>query len=280
MNVVQFSVEPLLRVAQAFPATPRIMAEVGRLLREPNVNLADITAQLKHDRALATRLLRVANSAAFAQSEHVASIDAAAVLIGLREMHRIVGAVAVDQFSLCNYPLYGFAGRRLRENALLVALLMEEFAAPAGQDPQVGYTTGLFRSLGKLALEKLAAEAEPIATFQADRDADLLQWEKHSLGITANEATAIILQQWHFPREIARAIAEHFQPESGSHLLAHLLNFAAGTADRLGYGLPGEKRYWLETEEAGRNAGADSRDRERHVERAFAEFDRLSRTIG
>ena len=99
MIEVRYSIENLLRVAQAFPATPRIMAELGRLLRNPNADLGDITAHLKHDTALAARLLRISNSAAFAPAEPVASIEDAAALIGLKEIHRLVGAVAIDQFS-------------------------------------------------------------------------------------------------------------------------------------------------------------------------------------
>ncbi len=280
MNVVQFSVEPLLRVAQAFPATPRIMVELGRLLRDPNVELADVTTPLKRDSALAARLLRVANSAAFAQSEHVASIENAAVLIGLQEIHRVVGAVAVDQFSHGQYPLYGFVGDRFRENALLVALLMEELALPAGVESQTAYTTGLFRALGKLALEKLADEGEPVAAFQSGHDTDLVHWERHSLGITANEATAIILQSWKFPREISHAIGEHFSPAGTEHPLSHLLNLAAGLADELGHGLPGEKPYWRGAEAGCGATGIAARALKRHVERATAAFERLSGAIG
>lgn len=276
MNVVQFSVEPLLRVAQAFPATPRIMVELEGLLRDPDAELADVTQPLKRDSALAARLLRVANSAAFAQSEQVASIENAAVLIGLQEIHRVVGAVAVDHFSHARYPLYGFAGDRFRDNSLLVALLMEELALPAGIESQAAYATGLFRAIGKLALEKLADEGEPVAAFAEDGGSELVHWERHSLGITANETTAIILQNWKFPRAISQAIGEHFSPAGSEHRLSHLLNLAAGLADELGHGLPGEKRYWRGAEAGCREAGIAARTLKRHVDRATAAFERLS----
>jgi HD-like signal output (HDOD) protein len=280
MNAVHYSVEDLLRVAQAFPATPRIMAELGRLLRNPNTDLEEITTHLKHDSALAARILRVANSVVFAQTEPVASIEAAATLIGFQEIHRLVGAVAIDQFSLCNYPLYGIPGRRLRENALIVALLMEELAVPACEEPHAAYTTGLFRSIGKLALEKLAAEVEPVPGFQASGATDLVVWERHTFGIASNDATAAILKQWKFPHEVLKAIAEHYYPAGRSHPLTHLLNLAAHMAEKLGYGLPGESGYWLDTEEVYRKSGVDPGDSKRHIDRAFVAFDRVSRAIG
>lgn len=278
--MVQYSVEPLLRVAQTFAATPRVMAELSLLLRDPNADLGEITTHLKRDSALAARLLRIANSAAFAQSGGVASIEDAAALIGYEKIHRLVGAVAVDQFSLCNFPLYVMAGRRVRENALFVALLMEELADPADESPQAGYTVGLFRSLGKLALEKLASEAAPAPSFRPDHDADLVQWEKHVFGISANEATAIILRHWHFPRGICEAIAEHFVSAGRTHKLTHLLNLAAGIADQLGYGLPGEKRYWIETEQSYQSCGIDSSTGQNYIDRATLAFEKLSRAVG
>jgi len=257
------------------------MAELGRLLRNPHADLKEITAHLKHDSALAARLLRIANSAAFAQSEPVASIEEAAALIGFQEIHRVVGAVAVDQFSLRNYPLYGIPGRRLRENSLFVALLMEQLALPAQEDPQAAYTIGLFRSIKKLALEQLAESSpEAVEAFAASGQADLLSWEKHVFGVISNDATAAILKQWHFPHEISKAIAEHYQAAGRNHPLTHLLNLAAHMADKLGYGLPGETSYWLDTDEVYRKSGLDPRQSKRHVDRAFIAFDRLSRALG
>lgn len=279
MSAVLFSVEDLLQVAQAFPATPRIMAELGRLLRNPHADLEEIAVHLKHDAALASRLLRIANSAAFAQAEPVASIEDAAALIGFQEIHRLVGAVAIDQLAGANCPLYGFTGRRLRENALIVALLMEELAGPADEDPRAAYTIGLFRSLGKLALETLASRVAELPPFDPAGPDDLVAWETRTFGLSSNEATAAILEQWHFPHEVSKAIAEHFAPAGRNHPFTHLLNLAAHLADKLGYGLPGETGYWLTTDEVYRKSGVDPRDSKRSVDRAFIAFDRLSRAL-
>ena len=280
MNVVEYSAEPLLRVAQAFAATPRVMAELGRLLRDPNADLDEITVHIKRDGVLAARLLRVANSAAFAHSGKVASIEEAAALVGFNEIHRLVGAVAVDQFSTFTFPLYGIASRRLRENALFGALLMEELATLAGESPQAAYAVGLFRGLGKIALEKLAVESAPVPSFAPGGDTELVQWEKQVFGITGNDATAIILRHWQYPPSVSQAIAEHFYPTPQSSRLTGLLNLAAGIADQLGYGLPGEKKYWSDTEAGYRNAGIDPSGSQPHLDRATKSFERLSRAIG
>lgn len=280
MNVIKYSVEPLLRVAQAFPATPRVMADLGRLLRDPGANLLEVTALLKQDTTLAARLLRIANSVALGQAQHVGAIEDAAALIGLREIHRLVGAVTVDQFAQANYPLYGFSGPRLRDNALFVALLMEELALGARLDPHVAYATGLFRSTGKLALEKLAGTNHDVKPFHDGPGVGLELWEKHSFGITSNEATAVILQQWRFPNEIAQAIGRHFAVSTSQLPLAWLLNLASRVADERGFGLAGEAGYWADPVEAQQRCGLDPQRHLHAVERAAQSYDRLTRAIG
>lgn len=280
MNEVRYSTVNLLRVAQSFPATPRIMAQLGPLLRDPNTALADVAVHLKHDSTLAARLLRIANSAAFAQSEPVASIEDAAALIGLRDVHRLIGAVAVDHFSLRHYPLYGFTGPHLRNNAIFVALLMEELAVPAREDPSAAYSAGLFRSIGKLALATIADEHAAVAPFRPTDTLTLIGWEKHTFGRASNQATAAILQEWHFPAAVTEAIAGHYVPVAASRPLAGLLNLAAQLADKRGHGLPGESAYWLEPAGLARTAGLNTRQIDRATDHAVIAFDRINRALG
>lgn len=279
MNAVRYGLLNLVRVAHAFPATPRIMVALGQLIRDSGVDLESVAGQLKHDSALAARLLRIANSAVFAPGEPVASIEAATALIGLEEVHRLVGAVAVDQFSLRHYPLFGFTGPQVRSNALLVALVMEELAVPLEIDPPTAYSAGLFRTLGKLVLAKIADEEAPAAPFQVDASLSLVGWERQTFGLTGAEATAAVLREWHFPPEVPSAITDHYTPASTSHPLAHLLNLAALLADNLGHGLPGEAAYWRYPTEYAHAAGVSPRDIQHATERAAHAFERINRAL-
>lgn len=280
MNAVSCSPVNLLRVAHSFPAAPRIMARLGPLLRDPGAALGEIAGHLKRDSALAARLLRIANSAAFAQGEPVAAIEDAAALVGLRDIHRLVGAVAVDHFSSRHYPLHGFSGPRLRDNALLAALLMEELAGPAEQDPAAAYSAGLFRSLGRLALARIADEHAPVAPFEPAGLTPLHLWEKDTFGLTGNQAAAAILREWKFPPAVVQAVEGHYDPAVPEHPLAMLLNLAAGLADQLGFGLPGEARYWREPAQAAEAAGFGAQHLGGVTARAVAAFDRINRALG
>jgi HD-like signal output (HDOD) protein len=279
MPAVMVAEEDLVKVAQTFPAGPRILGELGLKLRNPNTELWDIALVIKRDTSLSARIIRAANSVVFSPVEPVSSIEQAAGLMGFHEVHRIVGAVAAEQFQMATVPGYGVSGDRLRQNSLLVALLMEELAGVAGEEPREAYTIGLLRSLGKLALARLAGKQAGFTMFDPAQPGGLAAWEQAMFGMTGAAATATILTAWHFPHEIPKAIAEHTAPKGRNLPFTHLLHLAARLADQLGYGLPGENGFWTDTDEIYAKSGVDPRATKRPIDRAFAAFDRLTRAV-
>jgi HD-like signal output (HDOD) protein len=279
MGTVSITPESLLGIARSFPATPRILADLGVLLKNPNVELEDVARQLKRDPSLTARLIWLGNSAAFAQAEPVASVEVAVNLAGFQEVHRLVGVALLEQFGEEGLVAYGVPSRRLRENSLFTALLMEELAKPAGEDPRTAYTIGLLRSIGKLGLDRVARTHAPDARFAPEGEAlGLAFWERAVFGMTNGEAATTIMNSWRFPHETVKSIGEHYAP-AGRHLpLTHLLNLAANMADKIGYGLPGENCYWLDTDEVYRKAGVKIRDAKPFIDRAHLVFDRLLRS--
>lgn len=280
MNEVRYGIVNLLRVAQSFPAAARIMARLGELLRDPQLDVGDVAVHLKHDSTLAARLLRIANSAAFAPAEPVVAIEDATALIGLQAVHRLVGVVAVDHLSQHHYPLYGFTGQRVRDNAILTALLMEELAAVADADAAVAYTTGLFRSLGRLALARIADEHPATVAFSPGGMTPLAVWEKDTFGLTGNQATAAILREWRFPDVVVQAIEHHFDVVGSGQPHAAWLNLAARLASDLGFGLPGEAPCLIDPAPAADAAGVGRQQLGGVTSRAVAAFDRINRALG
>jgi HD-like signal output (HDOD) protein len=278
MCVVSISPERVLAIADTFPATRQILLQLGSLLQDPSVDLDRIVVPLKRDPSLTARLVRIANSAAYAQAEPVASVEDAAKLIGFREVHRLVGFALLDQFSDGGLVNYGVACRRFRENSLFTAILMEELAVGAKEDPGYCYTVGLLRSIGKVALDRLA-RGLPAGEIPAWSDETLAaDWENSVFGISSNEAAVHILKAWRFPAELIAAISGHYSPNDREQPMTHLLHLAAGMADLLGHGLPGESRYWQESENVFRKAGLEPKAANRIIDHALSTFDRLKKT--
>ncbi len=270
----------LISVAQELPAGPRLLVELGQLIRDPRVDAAEVIALLRQDTSLVARIIRMANSAAYARAEPAGSIEEAVAGIGFREVHRLVGAVAATQLSEQRLTLYGVDGARVRANALFVAVTMEELAEESGEDARSCYTVGLLRSIGKMALEQLGKNDPSVRPFAESGETELDVWETKTWGMSNCEAAEKILVHWRLPHETVIAIRHHYHPAKKHNPVIQLLALAAASADDRCYGLPGEERLLRLTSENFVKAGLDERTFRKASERAQRTFLRLHAASG
>lgn len=281
MTSLLFPRETLLHVVKSLPAAPQILARLGQMRLDPVADLNDVTALLRCDASLTARIIRIANTAAYATGEPFASLEQALARIGFGEIYRIAGFAAVSQMSGYSLREYGITGAQLRENSLLTALLMEQLADLAGLDSQEAYSAGLLRSIGKMAVQGFIAGAKDKAVFNAAAGPTLEAWERELTGFTNSEAAAFVLGEWHFPAGISTAIALQYCPEAATPecRLAQLLNLASGAADSLGFGLQGEQPYWVRSPERAAAAGIDEEQLATAAQAALALFNGLRAAV-
>lgn len=278
MTVEPLNDAQLAALVQTMPASPRLLAELTPMLQQAEVPLGDVTALLRRDPALTARLIAMANSAAYARAEPATSLEDAVACVGYREVYRLIGAIAASRMADGALTVYGIEALRFRENALFVALVMEELAESAGADARAAYTMGLLRSIGKVALDRHSRACEP-ATRLDERSSTLLDWERSQWGTTSAEVGARILAQWRFPSDTIEAVRDHYAPSARSVDMAHLLNVAAGAADLRGFALPGEETYWHFTPESFARTGVDEGKLVWVGERAFQTLRRIDAAL-
>lgn len=262
-NVI--SREALFHVVKTLPAAPQILALLGHLLLDVNSDLGDITELLKRDPALTTRIIRISNSALYNTGRPFASIEESLARVGFTEVYRLTGFAAAAQLADQTLPFYGITGAQLRENALLVALIMEGLAAVTDADSRQAYTAGLLRSIGKIAIERLAKGGAAGAGFELGSQEGIADYERSYLGMTNVEAGGTILSEWRFPVDTVEAVRDHYLLRPSKFQLTHLLNLAAGAAAHSSYALPGETRYWENSPEKYGLAGVDRKQLEEVV---------------
>jgi HD-like signal output (HDOD) protein len=279
MSVVRITTADMLRVANTLLSGPQLMLQLEGLLRNSATDLDDVASRVKRDPALTARLIRMANSAAFAEVEPVASVEDAVALIGFREVHRIIGLAMLEKFGDENLPAYGITSLEFRENSLFTALLMEELAVSANANPRTCYTLGLLRSIGKACLDRMARN-HPMEAIPCLTDGlGLSDWEEMVFGLSSNSAAATMLSAWRFPADFVAAIGGHYGPESRHEPLTHLLSLAASMADALGHGLRGEACYWLEPKDIYHNAGLEPKEASAIIDQALESFHKLVLTF-
>lgn len=243
--------EKLLKIAQQMPASARVLAQLGQLLMDVNSGLEEIARLLKRDTALAARVIRISNSAAYGSGGGIASIEDAVGRVGFAEVYRLTGFASAAQVFDHDLASYGISGSMLRSNTLLTALAIESLAKRTAVDPRAAYTAGLMRSVGKVVLDKLGKQSLGYGQdFVHSGQGSVLEWEQTVFGTGNTQAADVVLESWNFPASVFVPVREQHlaakMPET--HLrTATLLNLAAGIAAESGYVLPGEAGCWETT---------------------------------
>jgi HD-like signal output (HDOD) protein len=281
MTARPVSREALLHVVKTLPAAPQILAQLGGLLLDVNTDLDDLVKLINRDAALTTRIIRVSNSPLYNVGPPFASLEEALARVGFTEVYRLTGFAAMAQVSEKKLLLYGWSSAQLRENSLLTALVAEALADPSKMDPRMAYTAGLLRSTGKIALDRLAQVSGQANVHEEHKALGLAVWETNRMATTNCEAAATILQEWRFPAETMAGIRDHYLlGKKTASPLAILLNVAAGAAERCGYALTGENKYFELTPEKYALLELTDDAVQDAVIRAFETFNQVRTAVG
>lgn len=271
--------ESLLRAVRNLPAAPMILARLDRMLADYNSPLEDVTAVLKCDAALTTRILRIANSSVYRAGEPCASLEEAVLRVGFAEIYRLTGFAATTQIVDRRLSLYGVTAAQFRENALLTALVMEQLADGTEIDRAAAYTVGLLRSIGKIALDRWMLARNGEQQYDASGDGPLAAWETANVGLNNCTAAEIVMGEWLFPTTTIEAIRDHYAPANGSRM-ANLLHVAAAAAERCGHGWLGERFYWNIAPGQFAAAGVESEQVDEATRNALEAFGPVRAAVG
>lgn len=231
--------ELILSTLKDLPPMPQVMLKARELLSNPRANFDRLAKIIETDQAIATKVLRYANSAYYGLSAKVGSVQHAAVVLGHRTLGEILTVASASD--LLDRPLegYGLEAGTLWSHSLAVASAAKSIAtikAPALADD--AFTAGLIHDAGKLVLEKHVRKQKWAFTKQLERTQHMwLDVEKLILGFDHAEIAGDVCEKWQIPEALGVAVRHHHLPsESGGSRLAAFVHMADAIAMRNGMG--------------------------------------------
>ena len=207
---------------------PEIAAKVIALVSDPDAGLRQYAEVVRADPSLAGRLLRLANSAFFAQREPVTSLDRACVLLGLERLKAVAlgfqlsRAASAGKSTDLSRRTWGEGVYRACLAAELSRSLCPGFASEAfviGLMLDCG-TPILCDLLGPAAQSLVAEGASPLRQFKQ---------EFETLPFTHVDIATVLARRWRLPDLLARPIERHHAepPQGGRPEPIHLLHRVA-----------------------------------------------------
>jgi HD-like signal output (HDOD) protein len=178
----------------------------------PDFDLKQVCSVIELDPALASRILRVANSAAYRSYGPCASVTQAVVRIGAAN----VSTLAMAMSAMALFRDLGGIGRKIRDHSAGTAVVARELAMSLGSAslaPKV-FLAGLLHDIGKLLVLQTGdkpyadlATRELVPSSIHLREMCLWGFDHAMLG-------AHVLRSWHIPAPIPQLIACQHQSKT------------------------------------------------------------------
>jgi HD-like signal output (HDOD) protein len=263
---MQQSSQAKLKV-QKLKYLPPLSATATRLLGmlgDDDATLHDLAMVINQDPGLSARILGLANSAYFGQTNPVLTIEDAIIrVLGLNMVKSLAFSIAasgVFESKGCR----GFDLQRYWCQSLSIAMLSRQISlAIRGEvkpDPDRIYLAGLIYDIGVLVLVHEFPEECAKVELEVERqpDRDRLVVEQEIIGIDHRQAGAWLGQRWHLPEAVVHIIAHELirEVDTESHCEAVVVNSVAAwikdpqpTEAKLTQALPGlDRQYDLSSE--------------------------------
>ncbi|MCZ6806522.1 MAG: HDOD domain-containing protein [Deltaproteobacteria bacterium] len=204
---------------------PEAARKVRQIASDPAASVKDMAAAISSDPAMASKLLKLANSAFYGLPTRVGNVERAIVLLGFKTVQNLALAGSICRLFRESAASKGFGGRDLWEHCLAVAVAAKTIAARIGKlDVDEAFLGGITHDVGLLAIrdafpEKLAATIDLAAAGKP-----FLEAERALLGTTHAELGAALTAVWKFPEFLRETCRCHHAPELAQPQFARLVH--------------------------------------------------------
>jgi HD-like signal output (HDOD) protein len=227
--------EELETVGLEIPRLPHVASRILECLKDSNASTKDVLRHVRMDPVIAGKLIEMANSAAFAGSQHVFSLKMAVIRLGLRKVSEVAFDLSADQKAF-HHKKRGHILTRLWKYSTATAIACEELSKNVSRvEGEAAFLTGLFHAVAKPAIVNAIGKLERTEGIPSQNEARVMALLDH----LSTELTAKIVRNWNLPKTVQDAVRlqDLKTRDRRDKPLAHVLVCAKLIAADLGIGV-------------------------------------------
>ncbi len=251
------------------PPLPAVVIKIMQTINSPNTSAEDLNSLIRMDQGIASKVLRIVNSAYYGLPKKVSTITQAVMILGFNTVRNLVmGVGAMNSFSKKSIP-YGLNREKFWEHSVAVAVTAQALAkkrmSQVRAATEEAFIGGLLHDVGTLFLDCHFPVQYAVVMAFADREKKRCSAaERLILGIDHAYVGQKIAEKWRFPGHLSAMIGEHHlenvQPQykewawivHAADCIAWEMGYAA-TPHALEPVMNNEVREWLALNEEGWN---------------------------
>ncbi len=217
----------------SLPSLAVVKYQLVKALNKDSISIEDISDIVKHDQALASRVLAIANSAFLGYPGRIGAIDQAVMLLGFDLVRSI--SLAASMFNVFASQ-YGNLKQIWAHSYVVASIASGLCDKLQGSEKGNCFLSGLLHDIGRLALFRIASESDmdtqihELARLRGDA---LLKAEEEMSGCSHTQAAKWFLEHLYFPDEIIVPIEKHHELAGEGPLkkISNIIFLAEGLSD-------------------------------------------------
>jgi len=211
------------------PSMPQILLKLIELCQADEVGMAELAKLIANDAGMTSKVLSVANSAAYHRGDRKMGLVQALSVLGADMIKTLV--ISESVFQTFNGFLHSSSSdlRSFWKHSLTTAVMAREIAKKMGYPrADEAYLAGLLHDVGRLAL-LAAAPNDYDVNFLAQENENLCAVEQRTLQISHSDAGAWLIERWNLDSFLADSILYHHEPPARlvtAHPLIRIVHLA------------------------------------------------------
>jgi putative nucleotidyltransferase with HDIG domain len=193
------------------PTMPAIAVECLKVIRDPRQTFKSVGEVIAKDPVLSSRVLKLANSAAFPGLSAATTLETAIARMGIEGLTVVLVQYSVHQAFTSRDERIRSSFRGIWQHSLGVALLSKDLASklvPGGPEPNAAYLAGLLHDVGKPVVASLLLEAEKqISQGRSNAWFDESIWRK-IVNESHRKVGVMLARKWNLPDEVVKTIED------------------------------------------------------------------------
>ncbi len=182
------------------PLLPQVATEVLNLTSDPDAEMAKLATLIQQDQAIASQVLKISNSAAYAPRSPIVSMQQAVSWLGMKMLGELALTVSIEN-GVFRVKGYEPEITSLWRQALASGLYAKEIARQGRNNVEGAFLCGLLHTIGKPVVLQAILEIQRTLNLTLEWDAFSRLLESHHVPVGAS-----VVEKWKLPPQVKEAI--------------------------------------------------------------------------
>lgn len=215
------------------PLLPEVANRVIQLTNDPESDAQQLAQLIQSDQALASHVMKIANSALYSPNSAMVSLQQAIARIGFRGITDIALSATINA-KLFKVPGFEQEVQHLFHYALGTGLWAKEIARACRKNVEAAFLAGLLHNIGKPACIHTLLELAKSAHVEVKKDEI-----KQLTGELHHTFASSVVKAWNMPKTVCTVI-EYFHQHEKDHAEQGLTRIVVGGSHLASYMIGGD----------------------------------------